>query len=62
MYCFQKFKSAIVLNKYITKIIIHKTYLNNFYTYYLTFAKVYIYIYIRKNKYKFVLHLPDFGF
>lgn len=45
MYCFQKFKSTIVLNKYITKIIIHKTYLNNFYTYYLTFAKVYIYIY-----------------
>lgn len=41
MYCFQKFKSGIVLNKYIKKIVIYKTFLNNFYTYnYLTFAKI----------------------
>lgn len=30
LYCFQKFKSRIVLNKYITKIIIYKTFLHNF--------------------------------
>lgn len=28
MYCFQKFKSCNVLNKYITKIIIYKTFLS----------------------------------